>query len=81
MQSPDRYILKSYHDLRQLALRWFIIGATLGALLGIVTTLGVQPQEVIDTAMEKACKWPIREGQMTVVTVLNDRVVCWEWKQ
>lgn len=36
--------------------------------------------EVVDPRMESACKWPTREGMMTVVTVMAGKLVCWRWE-
>jgi len=37
-------------------------------------------QAVSDPRMESACSWPRVEGAMTVVTVMDGKVVCWKWR-
>ena len=62
-------------------------GIALGFALGVTVAIGLyyhmaeaEPKPVLDPRMESACKFPQSEGEMTVVTVHNDRVLCWRWK-
>ena len=62
-------------------------GIALGFALGVTIALGLyyhlaeaEPKRVEDPRMEAACKFPQSEGEMTVVTVHNDRLICWRWK-
>ncbi len=56
----------------------------IAVLLGIVLTLLVQfvigDQVVTDPKMESACKFPRNDGEMTVITVINGKLICWRWK-
>ena len=59
----------------------------LGFAFGVTVMLGLyyhlansEPTPVIDPRLEKACKWPTLEGEMTVATVHNDRLLCWRWR-
>ena len=36
-------------------------------------------ERVINPTIESSCKWPRHEGEMTVVTVINQKVICWRW--
>ena len=63
------------------------VSIALGFALGVTASLGLyyhladtHPTQVIDPRLEKACAWPTLEGEMTVVTVHNDRVLCWRWQ-
>ena len=68
------------NQLRLRALVSALLGAILGALLYAQAGTARTIQEVVDPRLEKACAWPTLEGEMTVVTVHNDRVLCWRWK-
>ena len=56
----------------------------IAVLLGIILTLLAQQlidsREVIDSRMESACKFPRSEGEMTVITVINQKLICWRWQ-
>ena len=56
----------------------------IAVLLGIILTLLVQQlidsREIIDSRMESACKFPRSEGEMTVITVINQKLICWRWQ-
>ena len=57
-------------------------------LLGVAMALWLPPEvnvmlkrdPIADPQMERGCKWPQHEGEMTVVTVLNGKLHCWRWK-
>ena len=34
---------------------------------------------IIDERIEQACNWPKQEGEMTVVTVYQRKLVCWNF--
>lgn len=69
--------------LRSILLRrlgWVLTGFLAGALLATATAVHVGSPEVVDPRMEKACTWPRHEGEMTVVAVYKNEIVCWKWK-
>lgn len=66
----------------------FLVGLQLGLGIGILAALSAvgaiyayaEATRLVDPHMESACKWPVRSGEMTVVTVLDGKLHCWEWK-
>lgn len=67
-------------DLRAVKLRRLILGVSLGAALTLLGSHALAPAAPEpDPRMEVACQWPKQEGEMTVVTVLQGKVICWRW--
>lgn len=56
------------------------IAVLLGAVLSFLIYSQFANSEVVDPKMESACKFPRNEGEMTVITVMNGKLVCWRWK-
>ena len=56
------------------------IAVLLGAVLSFLIYSQFANSEIIDPKMESACKFPRNEGEMTVITVMNGKLVCWRWK-
>lgn len=56
------------------------IAAGLGAVLALLIVYQVASAEVLDPRMESACKMPRYEGEMTVATVINGKLICWRWQ-
>ena len=62
--------------------------AVAAVLLGVAGALWLPPEvnvalkrePITDPQMERGCKWPQHEGEMTIVTVLNGKLHCWRWK-
>lgn len=59
-----------------------IAGFVCGLLIGCALTAGVlkAKAEVIDPLMEAACKSPRHEGELTLMLVFNQQLVCWRMK-
>jgi len=57
-----------------------VIAVCLGAILSILIYSQFANSETVDPKMESACKFPRNEGEMTVITVMNGKLVCWRWK-
>ncbi len=59
-------------------------GAAWGMLLGTMIAAGAfyaaRATVVTDSRLEVACTWPVKEGEMTVVTVLHNKLLCWKWR-
>ena len=57
-----------------------LIAVLLGIVLTLLSQQLIDSGEVIDPMMESACKFPRNEGEMTVITVINQKLICWRWK-
>lgn len=72
---PGDYVVQTRH-IR--ACHWLLF-LLLGIVLGGVYAIQAAPEPVVDNRMQAACSWPKHEGEMTVVTVLNGKLVCWRF--
>lgn len=59
--------------------RCVAVGALIGALLMAASAWACWPP-VGEGYASRLCSWPVMEGEMTVVTVLDGKVVCWRWR-
>jgi hypothetical protein len=66
--------------LRRRAWLWVVIGFILGCAAYDLVLHALVAREITDPAFEKACRYPKLEGEMTVVTILNDQLKCWVWR-
>jgi hypothetical protein len=57
-----------------------VIAVSLGAILSFLIYSQFAKSEVTDPKMESACKFPRNEGEMTVITVMNGKLICWRWQ-
>ncbi len=78
------YFIFSEKEHARYSFRRTLIGFLLGALSGVLVAAAISdlalPEEIIDPRMERACVWPRLEGEMTVVTVHQGRILCWRWR-
>ena len=57
-----------------------------GIMVGVALSAGVfhvaikATPELVDHRLERMCRWPVVEGAMTVVTVLEGKLICWRWQ-
>jgi hypothetical protein len=69
------------HAQSRASLRLLLLGMLLGVVFGVLAAVAVSfyaaPVEVVDLKLEKACRYPTREGEVTVIAVHNDRMLCW----
>ena len=74
-------IVVSKTALRDHALRGVLLGLLAAVALGAwgyKLPLEARP-DIINVPLEQACAWPRQEGEMTVVTVMNGKLICWRW--
>lgn len=65
---------------RRTRLTHWLFFMLLGVLLGGLVVVQAAPVQVVDERMEVACAMPKLDGEMTVVTVINGKVICWRWQ-
>lgn len=60
----------------------YIIAFGCGAILAIsVISINISLTTLTkNDPVIKACKWPKQDGEMTVITLMNSKYVCWVWK-
>lgn len=74
--NPNDYDIVTKSARRMQSLIAILLGAALSALI----YSQFANSEIVDARMESACKFPRNEGEMTVITVMNGKLVCWRWQ-
>lgn len=64
--------------LRAYGYRRWAAGILVGAMIGYLAAMPAQA--VIDPRMETACKMPRYEGELTLMLVLEGKLMCWRFK-
>lgn len=69
-------VYKKY--IMKIGLIAYLGGVLFGiGLCGILYKTYHKPPE--NESHVKSCKFPINEGEMTVITILNNKYICWRW--
>lgn len=70
----------SREDMMLRGVRRFLVGLLFGIAAGVFAAHAAEDHEVVDPRLEKGCKWPKLEGEMTVTTVYKGELICWRWR-